>query len=187
LPRNVRGVLFADYVRMIRGHKGPDWSKHLAPEDMPFLSAPIEPGEWYPMAAFERLGNAILREVAQGHLEAVRQWGRFSVAQLRKAEPMLVAPGDAVETLMRFGVHRATFFDFEALSMQTLAPGHADVEIHYYMGAEAEEAASFQTMGFFEGLLDAAGATDVVARFERSSWKEDPDTLLGLRWIEPRR
>jgi hypothetical protein len=180
--RHVKGVLFADYVRMIRSQKSVDWSDSLEPTDIDYLLRKVEPNAWYPMASFERMGNAILRHVAGGDLQAVRMWGRFSVDQLRAAMPTLVADGDPVETLMRFRVLRATFFDFEALSVSTLVDDHAHIVVHYYMGPAAEEAASVQTMGFFERLLEIAGAKDVEAKFSKRSWAGDDETLLELHW-----
>jgi hypothetical protein len=182
ITRNVKGVLFSDYVRMIRSHKGVDWAAQLEREDMFYLRTKIEPLEWYPMETFERLGNAILREVAGGDVEAVRMWGRMSVDQLSAATPALVAEGDPVETMMRFRVQRATYFDFEALEITTLTEDHALIAIHYYMGPVAEEAASFQTMGFFERLLERAGATAISARFLERSWRDEPRTVLSLSW-----
>lgn len=183
--RNVKGLLFSDYVRMIRGHKSVDWTAHLEREDLFYLRTQIEPTEWYPMETFERYGNAILREVASGDIEAVRMWGRMSVDQLCEVAPNLVAEGDPVETMMRFRVQRATYFDFEAIELPTLVEDHAHVVIHYFMGHVAEEAASFQTMGFFERLLAKAGARDISARFEERSWTGDARTLLALDWSRP--
>ena len=180
--RNVKGNLFADYVRMIRSHKGVDWSTVLQREDLFYLRTQIEPGDWYPMEVFERLGNAILLEVASNDVEAVRMWGRISVDQLSASSPNIIAKDDPVETMMRFRVQRATYFDFEALEIPTLVEGHAHVLIHYFMGAIAEQAASYQTMGFFERLLETAGATDIDARFGERSWKRDSRTLLELNW-----
>jgi hypothetical protein len=99
--------------------------------------------------------------------------------------PSLVAPGDPVDTMMRFRVHRATYFDFEALEIPTLVSDHAHVVIHYHMGPMAEEAASHQTMGFFERLLEVAGATPVNAKFKECSWLGDSRTLLELVWPLP--
>ncbi|WP_146649266.1 hypothetical protein [Labilithrix luteola] len=180
--RNVKGMLFSDYVRMIRSHKHIDWAARLPREDMFYLRTPIEPLEWYPMETFERLGNAILAEVGGGDLESVRMWGRMSVDQLIATTPYLVAEGDPVETMMRFRVQRATFFDFEALELPTLTDDHAHVIIHYFMGDMAEEAASYQTMGFFERLLEQAGARAISGRFVERSWKGDPRTVLSLNW-----
>ncbi len=180
--RNVKGLLFSDYVRMIRGHKGVDWTQHLQREDLFYLRTPIGPLEWYPMETFERFGNAILREVAGDDLEAVRMWGRMSADQLRHALPNLVAGRNPVETMMRFRVQRATYFDFEALEIPTLVDDHAHVLIHYFMGAVAEEAASHQTMGFFERLLELAGATSIHAVLREKSWRRDERTLLELAW-----
>jgi hypothetical protein len=180
--RNVKGVLFSDYVRMLRGHKGVDWSTRLTPEDLVLLRSKIEPNSWYPMESFERMGNAILAEIAHDHLDLVRIWGRLSIDALRAATPDLVAEKDPVETLMRFRVLRSTYFDFEALAIPTLSVGEASVVIRYHMGPTAEEAASYQTMGFFEQLLEVAGATNVYAGFKERSWMGDARTLLELSW-----
>ena len=170
---------------MIRGQKSVDWKAHLQPEDMRYLGERIDPAGWYPMASFERMGNGILAEIASGDVEAARMWGRISVDQLRAKEPMLVAEGDPLETLMRFRVMRATFFDFEALAVRSAITDHASIMIHYHMGAVAEEGASYQTLGFFERLLEIAGATSVMATFVRKSWDSDPDTRLELHWRLP--
>jgi hypothetical protein len=180
--RNVKGLLFADYVRMIRARKDIDWTSKLPREDHFYLRTKIEPLDWYPMETFERFGNAILMNVADGDLRAVRMWGSMSVDQLVAATPALVAEGDPVETMMRFRVQRATYFDFEALELPTLTEDHAHVVIHYFMGRVAEEAASHQTRGFFERLLQRTGATGISADFTERSWSGDARTLLSLAW-----
>jgi hypothetical protein len=175
-------VLFLDYVRMVRRHKGVDWSEHLPLEDLPYLSTAIAPGAWYPMATFERLGNAILRVISKGELFPVRLWGRYLADQLRADQPSLVAPGDPLETLNRFRVLRSTYFDFDALEILMLHDGGAEIAIAYFMGMPAEEAASYQTMGFFERQLELAGAKEIDAHFRLRSWTGDERTVLVLRW-----
>jgi hypothetical protein len=181
--RNVRGSLFLDYVRMLKAHKGVEWQGLLSADDLPYLKAKIDTAAWYPMATFERMGNAILKFVAGDSMRPVQMWGRFSAAQLRAANPMLLEPGDPCETLTRFRVMRETFFDFEALQVLMLHDGEAQIAVHYYMGMPAEEAASYQTMGFFEGLLELAAAKDIRASFRAKSWQGAPRTILDLRWI----
>jgi hypothetical protein len=178
----VKGILFADYVRMLRACKSVDWSAHLPPEDVVYLGERIDPIRWYPMASFERLGNAILAVVAGGSLEAVRQWGRLSVDQLRAANPQLIDPRDPFESLARFRVLRSTFFDFEALEILSIHPGEAEIAITYHMGMPAEEAAAVQTMGFFERLLELSSAYEVRAGFKARSWAGEPRTVLALQW-----
>jgi hypothetical protein len=184
--RQVRGVLFVDYVRMLRSQKTVDWSKHLAAHDLPYLQMHIEPAGWYPMATFERLGNAILTTVTRGELFPVQLWGRYSAAQLRSANPMLLEPNNPPETLSRFRVLRETFFNFNALEVPLLHDDEAHIVVRYYMGMPAEEAASFQTMGFFEGLLELAGATQISAEFREKTWIGDPRTRLELKWKLPK-
>jgi hypothetical protein len=179
----VKGILFADYVRMIRSNKAVDWSTELPAEDLPYLSGQIASDAWYPMATFERLGNAILRRVANNDLEGVRMWGYFSVDALIHANPMLLAQNDPIETLTRFRILRAGYFDFPALEIPELHEGHALVEIGYRMGQPAEEAASYQTMGFFERLVARAGGKSVSARFIAKAWAGDPVTRLEISWV----
>jgi hypothetical protein len=167
---------------MIRGNKQYDWPSQLQPDDLRYLQGKIDLAGWYPMETFERYGNAILKFVALDQLAAVRMWGRFSVDELRAAQPNLVAPGDPVETLQRFRVLRATYFDFDALEIAMLVDDEAQIVIRYHMGARAEEAASFQTMGFFERQLELAGATNVTAKLSERSWAGDARTLLQLNW-----
>lgn len=183
--RRVKGILFVDYVRMIRGMRTTDWSDWVDPRDATYLSGRIDPNEWYPMETFERLGNAILERVARGDMFAVRMWGRLSVDQLAEAQPMLVAPGEPLETLNRFRVLRSTYFDFDAIDVIMLHDGQAQIVIHYYMGNPAEEAASQQTMGFFERLLELAGAIEVEGTLRERSWDGDARTLLALSWTMP--
>jgi hypothetical protein len=185
--RQVRGVLFVDYVRMLRSQKAVDWTRHLAAEDLPYLQMHIDPGCWYPMETFERMGNAILATVTRGELFPVQLWGRYSAAQLRAANPTLLAPNDPPETLSRFRVLRQTFFDFDALEVPLLHDDEAHIVVRYHMGMPAEEAAAYQTMGFFEGLLELAGAKDVRGAFQDKSWDGDPRTMLVIRWAPPPR
>ena len=180
--RQVKGVLFLDYVRMLKAQKSMDWPSIFPASDVRYLEEQIDITAWYPMDTFERMGNAILRFVAGAQLLPVQLWGRFSAAQMRNINPKLLAAGDPVETLHRFKVMRATFFDFPALEILMLHEGEAQIEIRYHMGMPAEEAAAVQTMGFFEGLLDLAGAKEIEARFREKSWLDDERTVLVLRW-----
>lgn len=182
----VKGYLFVDYVRMLRAHKVVDWSQRLLPDDLPYLTRRIHPESWYPMDTFERMGNQILELVAMNDLAAVRVWGQQQVDQLRDTTPTLVAPGDPMESINRFQVLRSVYFDFDAIDVQMLHDGAAFIAIHYHMGMPAEEAASWQTLGFFERLLELSGAHEVRAWFHARSWAGDETTVLALEWKMPR-
>jgi hypothetical protein len=186
VERRVKGSLFVDYVRTLRSYKTTDWSRHLRPEDMSYLVRRIEPDAWYPMDSFERMGLAILDEVAHGELETVRAFGRVSIDWLCQRYPTLLVPGDARDTLMRFHVLRRSFFEFAALEMPAVSDGEACVRVSYGMSPRAEEAASWQTLGFLERLLEVAGAREARVWFASRSWAGDSTTLIELRWEDPR-
>ena len=84
-----------------------------------------------------------------------------------------------------FRVLRETFFNFNALEVLLLHDDEAHIVVRYHMGMPAEEAASYQAMGFFEGLLELAGAKDIRAVFQDKSWEGDERTVLVLRWKPP--
>ena len=184
-PRSVRGALFLDYVRMIRANKSVDWSRHLLTEDLVLTGQRILSEGWYPIASFERLGNAILDEIACGNLDLVRSWGRYSVDGLWRLYPDLVLPGDPVESLMRLRVLRGSFFDFPALDVRTLTMKKVLVAVDYGMGNKAEEAAGYQTMGVLERVVELAGGSEVRARFREKKWEGDERSLLELGWRPP--
>lgn len=182
--RKVKGVLFVDYVRMLKSRKDVDWSKHLDPADMVYLSARIEDSEWYPMETFERMGLAILDQIATGNLDLVRIWGCGSIDTLTQKFDSLVCDKDPLETLMRFQVVRRSLFDFSPVEAVTIAGNSAKFKINYGMGKRAEEAASWQAVGFFQRLLEKAGATNIQYEFPKKHWKGDPESILDLNWSE---
>ena len=182
MVRQVRGVLFVDYVRMLRAHPDRSWEEMLEPRDLELVDATIEPSQWYPMETFERLGLAILKVVARGQIHRVREWGRASIEHLAKTVEQLIVEGDPRESLMRFQVYRRTFFDFEALTTLNLSDGAAELQVAYGMSPLAEEAAATQTVGFCVGLLERAGAKSVRGYFTEESWKGADRTVVGLAW-----
>ena len=185
MPGHVKGVLFADYVRMLRAHRSRTIQEFLEPGDLAFLDDEINPDRWYPMEVFERLGLAIFQAIAEGDLGLVRDWGRASVARVVGANEQVIVPRDPRESLMRFFVLRRSFFDYEALSMLQLCDESASIGVEYGMSQLAERAAAVQTMGFFEGLIGLAGGREVQAEFVESSWRGDRQTIIGFAWQQP--
>lgn len=183
MPRHVKGSLFLDYVRMLRSQKQIDWSRRLDPADLAYLSTQIEPDAWYPMESFERFGLAILADIAHDDLIAVRMWGRMSTESHAKLHPALLVPNDPCESLMRFLVLRLSFFDFECLKIPHLTDTEAKVGVSYGMNRRAEQAAAFQTVGFFSRLVELAGGHDVRAQLTARSWEGDAETTFTLEWL----
>ena len=182
MPGHVKGVLFADYVRMLRAHRGRTWHEFLEAEDVTFLHQAIDLEAWYPMESFERLGVAIFQAIAEGDLGLVRDWGRASVARVVGSNEHVLVPRDPRESLMRFFVLRRSLFDFEALSMRQLCDSSASIGVEYGMQPLAERAAAVQTLGFFEGLIALAEGGDVHGEFLESSWRGDRQTIIGFSW-----
>jgi hypothetical protein len=181
MNRRVKGALFLDYVRMIKAHKEIDWTPHLQQGDREFLEQRIDINSWYPMDVYERFGLAILEEIAHGDLSLAREQGRKTIDELATRLPELFVPSDPRETFMRFQVLRQSLFDFPAASIGAIHDGEARMEIAYGMSPKAEQAATFQSMGFLERLLELSGAEPNVTLRTRS-WEGDETTMIVVKW-----
>ncbi|UCD83373.1 MAG: hypothetical protein JSU92_08605 [Deltaproteobacteria bacterium] len=182
MSKNVQGVLFIDYVRMIKSKRDVDWSKYLTPDDMSFLEQNILKSRWYPLDSFERMGVGILKEIANGDMELVRLFGKHSIEDLKDAHRHLVCEDNPRKSLMMFQELRKRFFDFDSIEVLEIQNDFAKLKIGYGMSKIAEEAATYQTLGFFEALLKISGASDVQHNFTSKSWEGDPETVLELSW-----
>ncbi len=182
MTRRVKGILFVDYIRMMRARKKTAWAEYLEPDDLPYLSERIELDRWYPMEAYERMGLALLSEVAANNLEFVHHWGRHTVDGLRDAYPGLFVDGDVRETLMRFQTLRASLFDYPAVEVSAIRDGEARFAVNYGMSPRAEEAATEQFVGFIERMMEEAGARGVRVELAQRSWEGAPATTVIARW-----
>ena len=79
---HVKGVLFADHVRMVRAYNDGSLTEFLDPRDLAYVDQAIDSAAWYPMDSFEHLGVAIFQAIAEGDLGLVREWGRASVGPM---------------------------------------------------------------------------------------------------------
>lgn len=167
---------------MMRASKQVAWQDHLPPQDVHWLSQRIGLDSWYPMETYERMGLAILDQIAGGNFDTVRMWGRGTIDGLRDAEPELFSGGDPRETFMRFQVLRQALFNFGAAEVVSIRDGRAVLEVRYGMSARAEEAATWQTVGFLERLMEVSGARAVKVEILSRSWAGDVSTRLAVIW-----
>lgn len=173
--RRVRGILFIDYVKMLRSHKVAEKAgQHLKLDDAPFLIGRLDPDGWYPMATFERLGLAILSEIVGLETDSIRLWGRAQLAGLLKFFPDLAHAGDARDGIMRLQTLMRSLFDFECVTVEEVDDESAYVRVSYGMSGPAELAATWQTIGFFEELVTNSGGQEVNSELK--------DGAFIIRW-----
>lgn len=180
--KKVKGALFLDYVRMLKSDKEADVKRFLMPGDFAYLEKTISPTDWYPFDTFERMGLAILDKIGSSNMDLVRNWGKASIDDLVKTNPSLVCEDDPRESLMRFHVLRRSFFNFNAIDIHNLAGDRAMLTVNYGMCRLAEEAATWQALGFFERLLELSGGSGVEHKFVGKSWEGDRTTVIRLGW-----
>ncbi|MBL8920468.1 MAG: response regulator transcription factor [Myxococcaceae bacterium] len=180
--RHVRGVLYVDYVRMLRRQVS-NWRAQLSPADVALVADRVDVDAWYPMASFERLGLAILEHVVRGEVDSIRLWGRQQVQAILGYLPTLRVDDDPLDAIMRFQNFLSSLFDFQAVALDSVEDGEALVRVDYGMGARAEEAATWQTVGFFEELVTASGGREATGRLRSRAWLPgEPPTVFAVTW-----
>ena len=158
MSRQVRGILFLDYVRMLRRYQVAERAKaHLLPDEARILTDRVDPTAWYSMETFERLGLAILHEIVLDEVDVIRLWGRSQLPNLLAFFPALATAAGPSEAVVRLSSFIQSLFDFACLSVERVDDVSTSVFVNYGMSPAAEEAAVRQTMGFFEELITTHG------------------------------
>lgn len=159
-----------------------DWRTHVTADERAVIESRIQPDEWYAMELFERLGLHILANVVGRETDSIRLWGRTQVQNILTFVPEVASANDPRESVMRFSNFFVSFFDFPALQLDAVDDSDALVVVDYGMSAAAEEAATWQTVGFFEELLAASGGRAVRANLASARWKGAAETRISLSW-----
>jgi CheY-like chemotaxis protein len=179
----VKGVLFRDYVRMIRKHKDVDWDKYLRPEEKELLSQLILPAQWYPMESYQRMGAAIYREIAHGDPSTARAWGRAGMEELASLYTNnLIKKGNPRETLENFKAINRRFFDFDSFDVDPVGPRSVYIIIDPDFGPYEVEGYSNQMLGSFERLFELAGVVGIKAEFRNRAWDGPGKTVIEITW-----
>ncbi len=182
MAKHIKGTLFLDYVRMIRKRKNVDWSKYLSPEDFEIINQMILPSQWYPLESFQRMGIAVLNEIAQGDVTVAYEWGQKSMDEMLKTYKNLGVKGDPHDALEKFKILRSRFFDFEGLDFVSQTEKSVSVKLDLAYEGVAEEAYAYQMTGSIERLLELAGAEGISSRFEKKAWESDDETVIEFSW-----
>lgn len=181
--RQVRGSLFADYVRMIKKNKQTDWSKHLDQADLEFLKQIILANQWYPMDSYQRLGAAIFTEIAHNDPEVARQWGRISMDRLVDLyKNRLIESGNPLKTLEKFRLLNKRFFNFEGFYTSVLGETHVSIRIDRGFGTIGVQGYSYQMLGSLQRLLEHSGALGVKAEFSQKNWEGSANSVMDMLW-----
>ena len=179
---NIKGILFLDYVKMIRARKNIDWKKYLSEKDLIFVNENIDINGWYPISAFENLGEAVFEEVGGGDVNKVRGWGKVTISELTKTHGDLINKEDPRESIFRFHVLRESLFDYSAIEILTLLGNRVKLEIDYELKEKAEMSLAYQTLGFTERLLELSGVENISHEFMQKKWEGADSTILRVNW-----
>jgi len=161
----------------------PAWREVLSAADAELVAARVDVDAWYPMADFQRLGLLILEHVVRGEHDSVRLWGRQQVQAILAYLPALKTEDDPRESVMRFQTFLASLFDFPAVTLDSVDDEEAVLRVDFGMAPRAEEAATWQCVGFFEELVSASNGREATGQLLSRAWlPSEPQTTFAVTW-----
>ena len=183
MDRHVKGLLFKEYVIMIRKLKHVDWGKYLTPSEMEVLNQVILSMKWYPLETYQRFGAAVFQEIAKGDPEVARSWGRASMDGLAKIfKNGLIKDNAPLKSLENFSRLSGRFFDFDGFDIKAHGENHVEIKLDRGFGSSFSNAYSHQMLGAFERLFELSGAIDLKAGFSKKIWEGAQNTIIDFSW-----
>jgi len=183
MSEQVKGSLFAEYVRMIKKNRHLPWSRYLTSSEMELLDQIVLPSQWYPYEIYQHYGAAIFLEMAGGDPQVACSWGKESMDRLATLyKGNLIEEGDPLKSLRRFKTLSQSFFSFDSFEMIVHDENHVDIAVDPAFGGEAIEGYSWQMLGSFQRLVELSGSDRVKAEISAKAWKGDRKTIIELRW-----
>ena len=178
----VRGSVFVDYVRMIRARPDVEWASQLADADERLLERRISDHDWYPFDALERMGGAILGEVAQWDMDRVEAWGRVTLDNLDRRYGGFVTAGAPLASLRGFSEVCPELLNFPGIQVGDLVDGSGRLIIDIPADQHVQTAAYHLMVGLITRLLGRSGAGTVRHAHRYAAWAGDPLTVIDFSW-----
>ncbi len=160
----IKGTFILDFVKIIRSNRDGNWDRWLEPEDWEIVNSQILPSNWYPLASWERIGNAVFKEAARGNLDLIRAYGPVMMKNLLNVYSHVLVKGDPAASIEKFeGIRRTFIKGLESnISITERAEGRVRLNIkHIYQDRDFLEAFTHATAGNIEELVKQAGGMNV--------------------------
>jgi len=185
----VKGTLLLEYVRLIKNNKDKNWQKYLTEEDIQIVFGSVMASAWYPIEIFERVGNAVFNEIAEGKLELSKLWGKFAVEDIvKRYYRSLVQPNDPMGSFERFRNFTKQWYQFDDPKFQPLeivreAPNCAKITLRDDHPYDFFDAYAHQITGEFERIVELDGGKEVVAKITECDYKaRQPWATIMVSW-----
>jgi len=182
--RYVKGSLFLDFIKMIRGNPDLPWSDHLAPQDLDLIDQMILPASWYPMESFQRIGLAIFKLVVKENYELLRAYGRSLADKLHEENPGMVCEGRPSGTLEKHRTIQERQYSFEITRAEEVGPGHIIVHIYTTPEEVGVKMMIEINSGMVERLIELSGGRNIKVRLIEAVWEGADKSSLEVKWEE---
>lgn len=177
----VKGTLLIDFVKTIKADKSGQIAALLPEQDREILAARILPSGWYPYELFKSCFGAVVKVLAQGDMEKVRQWGRlYGEAIITGVYKGMIKQGEPMVALEKYGPNLRNFFDFGEVQVEPMASNAALIRIK---GFDPDFKPQYYIMqGWIERSLELSGAKEIKAEVVSSTWQGAPETVVKISW-----
>ena len=177
----VKGSIFIPWVIGVRADKSGACDKNLTDEDRKAISGKILASSWYPFDIYKNCVNAVVKEIAKGNMELLRQWGRdFVDSTYKHIYKNLFSEKNPKRAMKGHQMMFKTLYDFVSMDLEEVSESEYIVKLE---GVEPDFKPFFYTaIGTFEKSLEYAGAKGLKAEFIDKSWEGAPATRIRFSW-----
>ena len=166
----VKGSMLVLLVKAIRADKSGRLLAAVPAEHRPTVQGMILSIHWYPFEVYRAIQDALVRVLANGDMEIVRQWGRLTAEEtMTKTYSAVLRPGDPLGTLTNYEAFFRRFFDGTDFTVKDLGGGRALVRV---AGFEPGWQPIYHIVrGWLERSLALVGCVAPSVEFHAKSWE----------------
>ncbi|MFC1884092.1 hypothetical protein ACFL2O_04915 [Thermodesulfobacteriota bacterium] len=178
----VKGSVFIEWAKGVRGDKSGACDKYLTDEDRKIISAPILVSSWYPFETFRRCINAVCEVFAKGNTEIIRGWSRKYAENTYKDiyKNLFSGKTDPISAMKSRQMMFKTLYDSVRMDFKEISESEYIVT---FRGVEPDFKLYFLTVVWImERSLELSGAKGLKSEFIDKSWNGASQTRVKFSW-----
>jgi len=166
----VKGSMLVLLVKAIRADRSGRLLAAVPAEHREAVGGMILPIRWYPFELYQALQDTLVRVLAAGDMEIVRQWGRVTAEDaMTTTYSAVLRQGDPIGTLANYESFFRRFFEGTEFVVQPLGGDRALVRV---AGFPPDWQPIYHVIrGWLEKTLELVGARGPQVDFRARSWE----------------
>jgi len=179
----IRGVVLADYVKIVRTTRNLDWESFLNDEDWEIIKSMVIPTEWYPAEVIGRIGRGMFVLLSNSNYEFVRAFGRKNGDEhFDPATQKFFKKDDPVAALGVFAAIASRFADEINAKLEKTGENFAEVTFFPVDGAPSWDCYREVQAGYIEWIVEENGGKNPRAEIRHEEREGREACIIRVTW-----